>query len=188
MRITISGPPGSGKTTVAEKVSSRLSMELVVGGKIFREWAERMEVSLSEFGSMAEEQDRIDRSMDDYLLTILREKEDVIVESRLAGWLCYLNAIPAFKVFIDASEEARIARIIGSLDLRPGEKSDDVRAATRERERSEAERYRKYYGIDYGDTSIYDLVVDSTEKNADEVAEVIVAAVGVWEKSRREEH
>jgi len=188
MRITISGPPGSGKTTVAEKLSNRLSMELVVGGRIFREWAKKMNVSLSDFSEIAEEKDRIDRSMDDYLLSILKEKDSIIVESRLAGWLCHLNGIPAFKVFIDASEEVRIKRITESLDTRSGESGEDVIRATRERERSEAERYRKYYGIDYGDTSIYDLIVDSTEKSADEVAEVIVSALGFWEKSRGKEH
>ncbi len=39
MRITISGPPGSGKTTVCSKLSEALGLEAVVFGKIFREFA-----------------------------------------------------------------------------------------------------------------------------------------------------
>ncbi|MEL9914630.1 MAG: cytidylate kinase family protein [Thermoplasmatales archaeon] len=184
MRITISGPPGSGKTTVAEILSNRLSMDLVVGGKIFREWAEKMKISLSELGSIAEEQDRIDRSMDDYLLTVLRQKDNIIVESRLAGWLCYLNGIEAFKVFIDAREDVRIARITSSMKERSGEKGRNVLNETREREKSEAERYRKYYGIDYSDRSIYNSVIDSSNISAQDVVEVIISALGVWQKSR----
>ncbi|MEM0140747.1 MAG: cytidylate kinase family protein [Thermoplasmatales archaeon] len=188
MRITISGPPGSGKTTVAEILSNKLSMELVVGGKIFREWAEKMNISLSELGAIAEEQDKIDRSMDDYLLKLLKGKDNVIVESRLAGWLCHLNGIAAFKVFIDAKEEVRVSRIVSSLNERPGEGERDILKETREREKSEAERYLKYYGIDYSDRSIYDVVVDSSDRSAQEVSEVIISGLGLWQKSGRKEH
>ncbi len=40
MRITISGPPGSGKTTACKLLSERLGLEMVVFGRIFRELAQ----------------------------------------------------------------------------------------------------------------------------------------------------
>ena len=74
MRVTISGPPGSGKTTVAEIVSNRLSYELVTGGKIFREKAKEMKISLAELGTTAEKEGSYDRVLDSYLLDVLRAK------------------------------------------------------------------------------------------------------------------
>ena len=42
MRITISGPPGSGKTTACANLSERLGLKAVVFGKIFRNFALRL--------------------------------------------------------------------------------------------------------------------------------------------------
>jgi predicted cytidylate kinase len=179
MRITISGPPGSGKTTVAEIVSSRLSYELVTGGKIFRERASEMKISLAQLGTEAEKDGKYDRMLDDYLLEILRNRSNVIVESRLSGWLCHLNGIDAFKVFVDAKEDIRLERIKNSIQNRIGEEGDNILFQVREREESEWERYKKYYGIDYRDTSIYDLVVDASYDSADAVAEVIINGLNI---------
>ncbi len=179
MRVTISGPPGSGKTTVAEIVSNRLSYELVTGGKIFRERANDMKISLAELGTEAEKDGRYDRMLDGFLLDVLRSRQDVIVESRLSGWLCHLNGITAFKVFVDAREEVRLERIRNSIQHRAEEKGDNILFQMREREESEWERYKKYYGIDYRDTSIYDLVVDASDDSADDVAGVIISGLNL---------
>ena len=179
MKVTISGPPGSGKTTVAEIVSKRLSYDLVTGGKIFRERANEMKISLAQLGTAAEREDTYDKMLDGFLLEVLREKENVIVESRLSGWLCYLNKISAFKVFVDADEEVRLERIRNSMHSRKEEMGDNILTQMREREESEWERYKKYYGIDYRDTSIYDLVLDASFEGAEEIAGVIISGLNI---------
>ncbi len=179
MRVTISGPPGSGKTTVAEIVSGRLAYELVTGGKIFRETARSMNISLAELGSAAEREDRYDKMLDAYLLEIMTKRDNIVVESRLSGWLCHLNGIDAFKVFVDAREEVRLERIKKSMAKRQEEIAENILQQMREREGSERARYRKYYGIDYGDTSIYDLVVDASDSSAEDVAEVIISGINI---------
>ncbi|MCL5407897.1 MAG: cytidylate kinase family protein [Candidatus Thermoplasmatota archaeon] len=179
MKVTISGPPGSGKTTVAEMVSKRLSYDLVTGGKIFREKANEMKISLAQLGTAAESEDRYDKMLDGFLLEVLRKKENVIVESRLSGWLCHLNKISAFKVFVYADEEVRLERIRNSIHSRKEEMGDNILTQMREREESEWERYKKYYGIDYRDTSIYDLVLDASFEGAEEIAEVIISGLDI---------
>ena len=179
MRVTISGPPGSGKTTVAEIVSNRLSYELVTGGKIFREKAKEMKISLAELGTTAEKEGSYDRVLDSYLLDVLRAKSNVIVESRLSGWLCHMNGIKAFKVFVDAREDVRLQRIRNSIHYREEEKGDNLLYQIREREESEWARYKKYYGIDFRDTSIYDLVVDASSEGAEKIAEVIISGLSI---------
>ncbi|MGC8562103.1 MAG: (d)CMP kinase [Thermoplasmata archaeon] len=183
MRVTISGPPGSGKTTVAEIVSNRLSYELITGGKIFREKAKEMNMSLAELGSAAENDEKYDKMLDDYLLDIMKSRNNLVVESRLSGWLCYLNSIEAFKVFVDAKEEVRLERIRNSIQSREEEMGDNILFQMRERQESEWERYKKYYGIDYRDTSIYDLVLDASNDRAEKIAEVIIDGLNLRKRT-----
>ena len=48
MRISISGPPGSGKTTICMLVANRLEYDFVVVGQIFRQMALERKVELEE--------------------------------------------------------------------------------------------------------------------------------------------
>jgi cytidylate kinase len=42
------------------------------------------------------------------------------------------------------------------------------------REKSEATRYKKYYGIDIRDTSIYDIIINTSDKTPEEILEIIL--------------
>ena len=64
MLITISGLPGSGKTTVAQLVAGELGLEHVYAGNIFREQARRAGLSLPEYLARAETDPSIDRELD----------------------------------------------------------------------------------------------------------------------------
>ena len=83
MRITISGPPGSGKTTACNRLSEMLGLKAVVFGKIFRELAAEKHLSLLEFGQLAEKDPSIDEAIDARIVEIARQNEDIILESRL---------------------------------------------------------------------------------------------------------
>jgi cytidylate kinase len=167
--ITISGTPGSGKTTIAKFLEKKLGLKYVYSGMIFRELAEKYNMTLEEFGKYCEENSIIDKELDNRQLEILK-KGDVILEGRLAGWLAYKNNIPALKVSIDADLETRAKRIVnreeGSVEKRKKE--------IQKREKSEEKRYKDYYKIDLKDKSIYDIVIDSTNKTSEKIAEYIV--------------
>jgi len=174
MRITISGPPGSGKTTVCRILSQRLGMEAVVFGNIFRSYAAERNMTLSELGTAAEIDPSIDEAIDSKILEIARSKDDVILESRLSAYMLERNGIPAFKVCLDASLRERVKRI----GLRDGESEEEAERNTAERQDSEAKRYIKYYGIDVSDRSIFDLIVNTDDKTPDQVAEAIIRSMG----------
>jgi cytidylate kinase len=109
--ITISGLPGTGKTTVARLLEKRLGVRYVYSGEIFREIAKKYKMSLEEFGEYCETHREIDEELDRYQLGILREG-NVIVEGRISGWLAYQNHIPAVKVLLDADMNVRVGRIV----------------------------------------------------------------------------
>ena len=173
MRITISGPPGSGKTTACSKLSEKLGLEAIVFGKIFRELAAEKNLSLGELGAIAEKDPSIDKMIDSRILEIARANEDIILESRLSAYMCARNGIPALKIYIDASPEVRMARI----GVREGETLEEACAKTEDRQRSEAKRYKMYYDIDIEDKSVYDLVINTDDLDPDQVVERILDAV-----------
>jgi len=171
MLITISGPPGSGKSTVAAAVAETFDLEHVSGGDVFRGLAEERGLSLAEFNELAEEDDAIDRDLDRRLRETAAERDDVVIESRLSGWMAGDHA--DLKVWLDAPLPVRAARIAD----REGSSVARAEAETREREESERTRYAEYYDIDFSDRSIYDLCVNTARWDADAVTGIVEDAV-----------
>lgn len=167
--ITISGTPGSGKSTVAKLLEKKLGIKYIYSGKLFREMAKKHNMTLEEFGRFCEKNKEIDNKLDEKQIKLLK-KGGIILEGRLAGWFAYKNKIPAFKILLDTNLETRAERIVN----REGGDVEKRKKEIIERERSEKKRYKKYYNIDLDDTSIYDIVVDTGDKKPDEIVEMIL--------------
>jgi len=167
MLITISGPPGSGKSTVAAAVAEAFDLEHVSGGDIFRGLAEERGLSLAAFNELAEDDDAIDRDLDRRLRETAAERDDVVIESRLSGWMA--GDYADLKVWLDAPLSVRAARIAD----REGTSVDRAEEETRVREESERKRYAEYYDIDFEDRSIYDLCVNTARWDAEAVIEIV---------------
>ncbi|AHG00028.1 cytidylate kinase [Halostagnicola larsenii XH-48] len=176
MLLTVSGPPGSGKSTTAELLAETFDLSHVSGGDIFRELAEERGYTPLEFNKLAEENDDIDRDLDRRLREIAIEEDDLVLESRLAGWLA--GDYADFRFWLDAPASVRGERIAER------EEKDPVRATeeTQAREASEAQRYREYYGIDIRDLTIYDLSVNTARWEPDAVLDMLVTAVDEYDQ------
>ncbi len=168
MKITISGPPGSGKTTVGRLLAERLGCEFVSTGMIFREMAEERGVSLAEFGEMAEHDHEIDKELDKRMISLA--KGNLVLEGRLAAHMLHLNGIRAFKVWVDAHAHTRAERIAGRENKDPGVVSDE----NKEREECEHQRYKQIYNIDSRSLAVYDMVVHSDDLSPEEIVQEIL--------------
>ncbi|MFC7046524.1 (d)CMP kinase [Halobacteriaceae archaeon GCM10025711] len=171
MLLTVSGPPGSGTSTVASALADQLGYEHVSGGDIFRELAAERDLSLAEFNELAERDDQIDRDLDRRLRETAKTRDDVVLESRLAGWLAGDHA--DIRIWLGAPLDARAERIADREDVSP----EAAREQTGTRERSEKRRYREYYDIPFDDLSIYDLSLNTARWDADAVLAIVTEAV-----------
>ena len=175
MLITVSGPAGSGKSTLAANLADALEYDHVSGGDIFRTIAAERDMTPLELNRAAEDDDQIDRDLDRRLRSTARDRDDVVLESRLAGWMA--GEYADLKCWLDAPLDVRAARIAD----REEKSVETARSETEARAESEAHRYEAYYGIDIADRSIYDLVVNTARWDADGVLAVVRTAVEAYD-------
>ena len=55
---------------------------------------------------------------------------------------------------------------------------EEMKKSLKKRIDNDRERYLKYYNVDYSDEKHYDLVIDTSNINAEEVAKNIIAIIG----------
>jgi len=177
MLVTISGPAGSGKSTAAAALAEALDYDHVSGGDIFRDLAVERGITPLELNKLAEDDDEIDRDLDRRLRGIAETRDEVVLESRLAGWMAGEHA--DFRIWLDAPLSVRARRIADRED-KPVEVA---REETTERRDSEARRYREYYGIDVEELGIYDLSVNTARLSPGAVLDVILTTVEGYEPS-----
>jgi len=166
--IAISGPPGSGKTTYARMIARDFSLKHHSAGSIFRGLARRLGLSLEELNELAARDPSIDLEID-RMTYELGLKGGVVVEGHLVAWV--LSDVADSKIYITADPMVRARRIAE----REGRPLNDVILETFLRQELHAERFRRYYGFDLRDLSIFDLVIDTTRLTIEQAYRVIHA-------------
>ncbi|MDS0259347.1 AAA family ATPase [Haloarcula sp. S1CR25-12] len=175
MLITVSGPAGSGKSTLARSLADALDYEHVSGGDIFRSLAEERGMTPLELNKAAEDDAQIDRDLDRRLRDIAAERDDLVLESRLAGWMA--GEYADIKLWLTAPLAVRADRIA----QRENKPFEQARTETEERSESEAQRYAEYYDIEFDDLSIYDLAINTARWDQQGTLSIALHAVDSYD-------
>ncbi|MFW6436994.1 MAG: (d)CMP kinase [Halococcoides sp.] len=175
MLITVSGLAGSGKSTLAGALADELGYDHVSGGDLFRAVAADRGLTPLELNKRAESDDSIDLDLDRRLRETAREQTETVLESRLAGWMAGEHA--DLKIWLQAPETVRIARIADRED----KSVPTAREETRARTDSEARRYADLYAVDIHDLSIYDLTINTARWGPEAVTAIATRAVEAYD-------
>lgn len=174
--ITISGDIGSGKSTTGKLICKKLEYKYLSTGAIQRQIAEEMGLTTLELNHLTDSRKDIDDKIDAYTKALNDTDEDYVVDSRLA-W----HFIPSsYKIYLLCDEDIAAQRISKDNDRASDETNrevDHLISKIKERRKSEQERFKKIYGINFGDLSNYDQLIDTAYFTPEEVVDLILDGI-----------
>jgi cytidylate kinase len=173
LNITITGDLGSGKSSVAKVLCKLLNLNYFSTGVIQRQIAKEKGLNTLELNYFSENNLDIDKYIDDQVIKLNDEPDSFILDSRMA-WHFIRKS---FKIYLTVDPIVAAQRVIAD-NQREGEPViEDAKEKSLnllERRAAEDKRFKAIYGVDCGDLSNYDLVLDTTYLSIEEVARLIV--------------
>ena len=180
MIITITGKPGSGKSTVAKLLAKKLKYKFFSAGDLRGEIAKKHKMTIEALNKVGEKERWTDEECDKLLEKTGKEADNIVFDSRLA-WHFVPNSL---KIFLDVDLHEAAKRIFANP--RPDEKKtisvQETHKNLEARQKSDAVRYKKWYGLDITKLENYDVAIDTTKLTQKQVLEKVLEAVKEYEK------
>ena len=178
--IVVSGPPAIGKTTVAKGLAKEFNLNYLSGGDILKELANEEGFSSSgddwwdtddgmKFLNQRKENPEFDKKVDKKLIELF-EKGDVVITSYTLPWLID----DGIKLWLDGSAKNSAKRMQNRDNM------DEFSALEVVNKRFNENKliYKNLYNFEFGDDlSVFDKIIQTDEKNADEVLEIAKSSV-----------
>ena len=181
--ITLSGKPGSGKSSTADKVAELLGYTRYSAGDLVRTQIRKKKITLDAFNKMALKDHSLDQAIDEELRN-LREQKDIVIDSRLGFYW-----IPeSFKVYLDLDMDVATARIYKdavSNNLREYSSDsdytiDEVQKLVQGRLDNEKYRFKTLYGVNPYSNANFDLVINTSRHSPQTVALTVFDTYKKW--------
>jgi CMP/dCMP kinase len=174
MIITISGPPGSGKTTIANALAAEFGLKYFSVGLIMRKMANEKGIDVMQINKLGEKDGSIDKALDEQQVKLGRRVKNAVFDGRLS-----FHFIPkSIKIMLRCPAALGARRIYSQS--RNHEKYASLNLALayiRERLISERKRYKKYYNLDINNTNHYDIILSTEGRTIPQSNKAAIAAV-----------
>lgn len=177
MIITIAGPAGSGKGTVAKILAKRLGYDYYSTGDFRRMAAKKRGLTLEEFNMLGESDPSTDKDADDFQKKLGFERDNFIIDGRL-GWYFIPHSV---KIFLDVNDDVSAERVFNdqnnSSRINQTKTSSvmEQKELSVKRNLSDKKRYEQIYGIkNFIDPKNYDLVIDTSKISITDVVDKII--------------
>lgn len=177
MIITLSGLPGSGKSTVGQLLAQKLGYHFYSMGDLRGKMAMDRSISIDALNKLGEQEAWTDHEVDDYQKKLGAQENDFIIDGRLSWYF-----IPqSLKVFLTIELEKGAERIFRRPrpDETPAASAQEVLASIKARIASDAMRYQKWYGVRFDDPANYDVTIDTANLTPEAVVEKIMSNLPV---------
>ena len=184
--ITLSGKPGSGKSSTSDKVAEMLGYTRYSSGDFVRAVIKKRKITLADFNRMATSDHSLDEEIDEKLRE-LREQKDIVIDSRLGFYW-----IPeSFKVYLDLDMDVATVRIYKDAIDNAGRQAGagmahslaDVQRQVQSRLNAETRRFKSIYGVNPYKNSNFDLVINTSRHSPQTVALTVFDNYKKWLKS-----
>lgn len=175
-KITLTGDLGSGKSAVSSILCEKTGFEYLSTGRIQRKIAEDMGVDTLELNRLADTDPSIDERIDSVFISLANDPKGYVVDSRMAWFF-----IPrSFKVYLQTDVHVAAQRIMNDPNRNREQYASEEEAIEKilARKASENARFLSKYGADCASMDNFDLVIDTTSRTREEVAELILRAAG----------
>lgn len=154
--ITVDGPSGAGKGTMAKQIANILGLKHFSASDVFYSIAEERGITHIELSKQAEKE--VDLEVD--RKTLKRGlKNNCVIDGRIPSWVMGKNS--DLKIYLTANDKTRYQRIAQRENIT----FEEAKEKTEKRDAENKKRYKNYYDLDIGNLEIYDLVIDNTEMN-----------------------
>jgi len=180
MKITVSGTPGSGKSSVSKLLAKELGYRHYSMGDFQRELAKEHNLTIHEMGKLEATDKKYDLMVDDKQRKLGVTETNFVLDS----WLAPKFIPDSFKIYLDAKTDTRVKRRLKQgRDEEHFDKFEAARSNMLDRESVNKERWIRYYSYDYTDLNNYDLVIDTTEISIEQAVEKIQKTLNTTQDS-----
>jgi len=177
MIISLSGDPGSGKSTIAQMLSEHFGWPRYYVGDMRRQKAKERGMTLEEYNNLGETDPTTDTEVDEWQKNLGKKEDNFIIEGR-TSW----HFIPhSYKIFIKVDPKIGAERILGQInkgkrrkEARECETIEEVMTINKKRVASDDKRYGKFYNIDAFNLDNFDLIIDSSGQTKEETFKAIL--------------
>ncbi len=177
--ISICGELASGKGTVSKILAKELDFGIYCNGDYFRSLAKDMGMDVTTFNTYVKEHPEIDRQIEFNATEYAKTHNHFIIDARL-GWY----AVPeSFKVYLKADINEAAKRAYEDSKRKATENFasiEEQKADLQKRFLLENERYYELYNVRKEDETNYDLVIDTTQMEPQDVADMIITEYKKW--------
>jgi len=171
VKITISGLPGAGKTTIAKMLAKELGLEFIPHS-FAREISKEKKITINELMEKAKTDKSIHKEIDKRIINCGKNKDNFV----LASWISYYFIPDSIKIFLYVSPKKGAKRIyknqrkeeIKYVSLR------DTLEKTRKRILDSKKGFKNAYGINFLLRKNYDIIIDTSNKSKKRVLKSIL--------------
>ena len=168
MKLTLAGPPGSGKSTVRRMLADKYGLKIRSTGDFMRQMAleqgfQDITQFLTEFVTSHPE---VDRKIDEAQRKFGEENDNFVLDAHL-GFHCVPDAC---KILLTVGEKVAAKRIFSADRATENAKSIEESILTnRRRYLTMRQNFQRLYGVDIADPSNFDLIIDTSKLTPEEI-------------------
>ena len=166
--IVVSGEIGSGTTTLAQRLARKLGWKFLSVGSLFRQY--HLDQGIPLWNKLAVPLE-FERKTDKTILEKLKKEKNLVVEGHYQGYLAR-DLVNVYKILLICDQKISLQRVL-KRDHTHKETENEVQ----ERSIQIELQFKKLYGGgDFRNKKLFNLIINTSEKNVQETVEIAFKA------------